>query len=107
MPAVVYATVLAVSSVPGDRLDTGLPAWTSYVGHAVEYGALGATLRWAADGARRPALLTVAVGALCGALDELWQSTVAGRHSSLVDLAVDVAAVTVAAIVTGRVTESS
>ena len=46
--------------------------------------------------------VVVAVRAVCGALDELWQSTVPGREPSLLDLGVDTAAVAVAAIVVGR-----
>jgi VanZ family protein len=104
LPALVYAAILGFSSVPGNTYaDLGLPGWLSYVGHAVEYTALGAALRWALTGARAPAAATVLVGALLGAADELFQSTVPGRETSLVDLAVDVAAVAVGAWVAGRV----
>ena len=102
-PLVVYAVILGLSSVSSDRLEPlGFAAWMSYVGHAVEYGALGAALRWAAVGWRRPVAAVIAIGAVCGALDELWQSTVPGRDPSLLDLGVDVAAVAVAAVVAVR-----
>ncbi len=95
--------ILGLSSVPSDRLEPlGLAPWLSYVGHAVEYGALGASLRWAAHRLRRPVAVVVAIGAVCGALDELWQSTVPGRDPSLLDLGVDVTAVALAAVAVGR-----
>ena len=104
LPALVYGAILVVSSVPGDRFDPiGLAGWVSYVGHGFEYAALGAALRWAAAGLQRPLAVTVMVGAAGGALDELWQSSVPGRHTSLVDLAVDVGAVLLAGVVAGRV----
>lgn len=103
LPAVVYAGILVVSSIGGERLDAaGLPDWVAYLGHAVEYGVLGAALRWAAGGLRRPVLVTVVLGAAAGALDEAWQSTVPGRDPSLVDLGVDVVAVTTVAVLLGR-----
>ena len=105
LPAVVYAAILAFSSVPADAIDDlGLPGALSYVGHAVEYGALGATLAWAmgAGWAERRGVLataaTVAVVVLVlGGIDELYQSTVPGRDTSLVDLTVDVVAAGLAA----------
>lgn len=105
LPAVMYATILALSSVPADTIDDlGLPGGLSYLGHAVEYGALGAALAWALGAGtaeRRRVLATVAIVAVVvlvlGGIDELYQSTVPGRDTSLVDLTVDVAAAGVAA----------
>jgi VanZ family protein len=106
LPAAVYVVILGLSSVPGERFETvGLPGAFAYLAHTIEYGALGAALRVAARDLARPLGVTVTLGALAGLLDELWQSTVPGRTPSLVDLGVDVAAVTVAALVVGRVLE--
>ena len=101
-PVLVYAGILGMSSLPGSRLEPlGLASWVAYVGHATEYGTLGAALAWAAAGtgwARRSRAATVVlVGLGGGALDELYQSTVPGRTPSLLDLTVDVVAVTLAA----------
>ena len=101
----VYAGILGMSSLPGSRLEPlGLASWMAYVGHATEYGALGAALAWAMatrPRVRWPVLVVAAVGAACGALDELYQSTVPGRTPSLLDLTVDVVAVTAAAALVG------
>ena len=106
LPVAVYAGILGMSSLSGSRLEPlGLASWTAYVGHATEYGALGAALAWAVAARPRvrwPVLLVAAIGAACGALDELYQSTVPGRTPSLADLAVDVVALTVAAVVVTR-----
>lgn len=103
LPAACYAVILGLSSVPADeyaRLQ--LPAGLSYLAHAVEYGALGAALRWALDGLRWPLVLTAGLALAAGAGDEGLQSTVAGRDPSVLDLAVDVVAATVAALVVAR-----
>lgn len=104
LPALIYAAIVGLSSVPGARFEPlGLAGWLSYVAHALEYTMLGAALRWAVDGVRAPLGLTVWVGVLLAAGDEWWQSTVPGRHPSLVDLTVDLVAITVVAVVVGRV----
>lgn len=103
LPALVWAGILALSSIPGSRFEPlGVAGWLSYVAHALEYAVLGAALRWSVDGVRAPSTVTVVVGLVLAAGDEWWQSTVPGRHPSLVDLAVDLAAITVAAVVVGR-----
>ena len=62
-PVLVYAGILGMSSLPGSRLEPlGLASWMAYVGHATEYGTLGAALAWAAAGtgwARRSRAATV------------------------------------------------
>lgn len=116
LPAVVYALILALSSVPGSSINPlGLPAVFSYLGHAIEYGLLGAALAWAliAPGVgpdRQPdrerdltriVVVVAVVVAILGGIDELYQGTVPGRETSLVDLAVDVVAACVAATIVG------
>ena len=101
-PAVVYGVILGLSSIPDTGFDgLDLPEWTAYVAHAVEYGALGAALRWAIgpDAGGKPVLVAVCLGALAGAIDETYQRTVPGRDASLLDWVVDVAAVSSAAAV--------
>lgn len=106
LPGLVYAGILALSSVPADSFeDLVLPPGLSYVAHTVEYAVLGASLRWALDGTRRPLLTTLLVGAALAVGDETWQSTVPGREPSALDLLVDVAAVGVAARATRAVLE--
>lgn len=103
LPAAVYAAILVLSSVPGSEYEQlQLPAELSYLAHALEYGALGAALRWSLDGVRWPLALTVGLGALLGAGDEALQSTVPGRDPALLDLAVDVTAVVLAAVFVAR-----
>lgn len=99
VPALWWAVILCLSSIPQARFAPfALPAWTSVIAHFVEYGVLGATLRWALPRSiRRPVLTTVLVGLALGVLDELWQSAVPGRHPSVVDLAVDLVALALAA----------
>lgn len=103
MPAAVYAGILVLSSIPGDQFpDTGLPGWVSYVAHAVEYGVLGASLRWALGRIPRPVVVVLIAASLLGAIDEAYQSTVPGREPSAIDWLVDVGAGTIGAILAGR-----
>lgn len=103
LPVAVYAVILGLSSVPASEYEQlQLPAGLSYLAHALEYGALGAALRWSLDGTRWPSALTVGLGALLGVGDEALQSTVPGRDPALLDLVVDVAAVGLAAVVLAR-----
>lgn len=105
LPGLVYAAILGLSSLPASTF-APVPwvAALSWVAHAIEYGALGAALWWALPGTLRRPRFLVSVGAVLGASDELWQSTVPGRHSSLADLAVDVVAVGVGAWIAARTT---
>ena len=108
LPAAVYLVILGLSSVPGDRFDPlGLPGWVSYVAHAIEYGALGLSLRWAMAGRRHATVLSVAIGLALAGVDELYQGTVAGRDPSVVDLGVDAVAIVVGAALVGRRTTTS
>ena len=119
LPAVVYALILALSSVPGSSIDPfGLPEVFSYLGHAVEYGLLGGALAWALtdvsssgegtgsntgerDATRILVVVTIVV-AMLGGVDELYQGTVPGRQTSLLDLGVDVVAAALASTVVSR-----
>lgn len=119
LPAVVYALILALSSVPGSSIDPlGLPEVFSYLGHAIEYGLLGGALAWALtdvsssgeetgsnagerDATRILVVVTIVV-AMLGGVDELYQGTVPGRQTSLLDLGVDVVAAALASAVVSR-----
>lgn len=121
LPAVVYALILALSSVPGSSVNPlGLPEVFSYLGHAIEYGLLGGALTWALtdatattdrtgadadrtgrDAARILLVVAVVVGML-GGVDELYQGTVPGRETSLLDLGVDIIAAALASTVVSR-----
>lgn len=116
LPAVVYALILALSSVPGSSIDQfGLPEILSYLGHAIEYGLLGGALTWAltdasasrdedADerDATRILMVVAVVVAMLAGVDELYQGTVPGRETSLLDLGVDVVAASIASVVVSR-----
>jgi VanZ family protein len=116
LPTIVYALILALSSVPGSSIDQfGLPSIFSYLGHAIEYGLLGGALTWAltdpsatreADANERDVsriLVVVAVVvAMLGGVDELYQGTVPGRQTSIMDLGVDIIAASIASAVVSR-----
>lgn len=101
LPTAVYAVILALSSLPADDLSM-LPAGLSLVGHALEYGVLGAAIRWALDDIPRATALTVAVVVGLAGLDEAYQSTVPGRDPSAIDWAVDVVSAAVVATAFAR-----
>jgi VanZ family protein len=101
-PAAVYAVILGLSSLPGDRLDVGLPSGISYVAHAIEYGVLGAAMAWALPRGRRMLGLAIVMCVALGAVDETYQRLTPGRDPSLLDLAVDTVSASVAILVTRR-----
>lgn len=109
-PALVYAGILTLSSLPAERFDgIDLPGGVSYLVHLVEYTALGVALRWSFDrpdrpseGTGRPLTATVLVGAVLAIADETFQSTVPGRHPSALDALVDVVGVALGALLVGR-----
>lgn len=85
--AAVYATILAVSSVPGSSLSS-TPGWAAVVGHAAGYAALAATIH-RAWGGRGAALAAVVLALVLGVLNELQQGFVPGRSPDVTDVAVD------------------
>ena len=104
VPVACYAVILGLSSVPGSQYEQlQLPAALSYAAHAVEYGALGATLCWALQELRWPVAAAGILALVGGVGDEWLQSTVPGRDPAALDLAVDVVAATVAAVIVARV----
>jgi VanZ family protein len=97
LPVVAWAALIAVlSSIPD--LGTGLGGWDLVLrklGHAAEFGVLGALLLRAT--ARTG--LAFALGVLYAVSDEVHQSFVAGRQGSLLDVAIDAAGVALGIVV--------
>jgi VanZ family protein len=85
------AVIFGFSSVPD--LGTGLGGWDLLLrklAHTTEYAILGLLL---ARAVRNPTL-AVGLGVLYAVGDELHQTTVAGRHGSPLDVAIDAVGVT-------------
>ncbi|MBI2914848.1 MAG: VanZ family protein [Firmicutes bacterium] len=98
-PALVYAGFIAFgSSLPGGTVETRVP---DFVLHGLEYMGLGVLthlgFRWGLGHTEaRSALLAVLVSTVYGVSDEIHQSFVPGRESSLLDLLADGAGATLA-----------
>lgn len=108
LPVAVYAAILRLSSLPAESFEgIDLPAAASYLVHLVEYTALGAALRWALDGMRRPAVVTLVIGLALAVADETFQSTVPGRHPSALDVLVDVVGVALGTFAIARLGRSA
>jgi VanZ family protein len=102
-PLLVYAGIIGLSSLPGSTFDGIEPPWfLSYLVHLAVYGLLGAALRWALDGSRRPWVISVAIGLVAGIIDELYQGLIPGREPSVIDVTVDVVGVAIGAWLVGR-----
>jgi VanZ family protein len=104
LPALAYiALIFTGSSIRGENLPHGIPNLDK-VAHLLEYSLLGLLLgraiRFTLAGWGRIAavVVTIALGALIGAADELYQRSVSGRSSDIRDWLVDVLAVTVAVL---------
>lgn len=91
LPVLAWAAVIfALSSIPS--LSTGLGPWDTLLrkgAHLAEFAILGALLARAA----RAAAPAFVLGVAYAASDELHQRYVAGRHGSVLDVAVDAAGV--------------
>lgn len=85
--AVVYAVILALSSVPGDSL-AGTPGWTAVGGHATGYALLAFAAHRAAGG-RSAGLFAIALALVLGLANELQQGLVPGRSPDIADVGVD------------------
>jgi VanZ family protein len=102
-PLLVYAGIIGLSSLPASTFDGIEPPWfLSYLVHLAVYGLLGAALRWALDGSRRPWVLSVVIGLVAGIIDELYQGLIPGREPSAIDVTVDVVGVAIGAWLVGR-----
>lgn len=85
--AVVYAAILAASSLPGDAL-AGTPGWVSVAGHASEYALLAVAIHRAVRG-RSAGLVAVSSCVVLGVVNELQQGLVPGRFPDVADVGVD------------------
>jgi VanZ family protein len=87
-PALLWTGILfAASSRP--TLPVDLAAGTDKLAHFAAYSVLGFLLARGQFHARISVVWPVAVGSLTGALDELYQSTVPGRHMDPADWLAD------------------
>jgi len=106
IPVAVYAAlIIGASSIPSDRMPLPSALWSyDKLLHAVEYFILGALVARAfAIGPPRlsPALafaLAVVAGAGFGGLDELYQSTTAGRFATPWDALADAVGASIGAM---------
>lgn len=89
-PVAIYVLlILVVSSVPSLRPPDSGPGLDK-LAHVIEYGILGFLLRRAITVRGVVGwLLTIGIAAVVGAVDELYQSTVPGRLSSVNDWLAD------------------
>ncbi len=101
LPALLWAAVILVGTslprVPGPDIEGG-----DRVAHLLAYGVLGALLmrayRWCQGlSCRRAALMTILVGGLYAALDELHQAPLPHRTASVHDFAADLAGLAIGA----------
>jgi VanZ family protein len=108
-PTAYVLLIFGVSSIPQLRPVIGEFRLSDKVSHLIEYAGFGALVLWAFLGTlprerRRWALpLTVALGAVVGILDELYQITVPGRLFEGLDWVADVLGSLVGALVASLV----
>jgi VanZ family protein len=106
LPVLVYiGLIFAASSIPGRDIPMLFP-YVDKLEHLAEYSLfgllLGRAFRFTVGGQRGRvwALATVALGALVGGMDELYQKLTPGRISDVRDWAIDVTAVALAVLFT-------
>ena len=107
LPVLLYiGLIFTVSSLHGSAVPEFFPN-VDKLEHLLEYSLFGLlagrAIRFTLGPAKHrlaAALGTIALGALVGALDELYQSGVPGRHSDPNDWMMDVAAVSIAVLLT-------
>ena len=107
LPVLAYiGLIFALSSMHGSSIP-GLFPNMDKLEHMLEYSLFGLlagrAIRFTLGGTRRrlfAAVCTMGLGALVGALDELYQRSVPGRSSDVVDWIIDVAAVGIAVLLT-------
>ena len=109
LPAIAWAgLIFALSAQPNLRFvpDAGLDFFVRKLGHMGVFGIL-ALLSWQALAGttawRRPWAWAFALAVLYAASDELHQGFVAGRHLSVLDVAIDAAGALLALVIIGRI----
>ncbi len=93
--------IFAGSSIPASDLRGPEVPYLDKLVHATEYAVLGA-LVLVALGQRRALILAVGLAALYGASDELHQTLVPGRDSSVYDWLADAIGATLGALIYSR-----
>lgn len=113
LPAILYVgLIFSLSSIRGTDLPGGFPNLDK-IAHLLEYSLLGLligrAIRFTLAGRGQAVAATSAVllGAAIGMADELYQRRVPGRSSDVRDWLVDVAAVTIAVLLTQWVSTRS
>lgn len=107
LPVIAYvAMIFALSSIHGSSVPSFFPG-VDKVEHLLEYSLFGLlagrAIRFTLGPTKRrlaASLGTMVLGALVGALDELYQRHVPGRSSDVRDWITDIAAVAIAVLVT-------
>lgn len=106
IPAVVYmAAIFTVSSIPGVRPPRLGVSWDDKVYHFIEYAGLGyflfrAFLYWGRTRLPRTRLiLSIFLGAIIGAADEMYQVRIPNRAGQFDDWIVDAIAVSISAVI--------
>lgn len=106
LPVLAYAAlILLLSSIPGASIPGAFP-FMDKLAHLLEYSLFGLLagrairFTWTGGGRIVMTLAAIGIGATMGLLDELYQSTVPGRHSDPYDWLVDILAVTAAVVLT-------
>lgn len=105
LPAGVYAVIIGLSALPADAFPE-TPTGLGLLAHAVEYAALGASLRWALETVRPATAVTVLAVVVLAGLDEAFQSLRPGRTPEAIDYVVDVTAASLAALAVHRWTRN-
>ena len=97
LPAVLYALIIvALSSLNQDTVGTFTFGIADFILHAGEYNILGVTLIWAFyrekphTEFRQSYMLAISTGAIIAILDEVYQSFIPTRFSSIEDVVADV-----------------
>jgi VanZ family protein len=107
LPVIAYvAVIFALSSIHGSSVPTFFPG-VDKLEHLLEYSLFGLlagrAIRFTLGPTKRrlaAALGTMALGAVVGALDELYQRGVPGRSSDVRDWITDIAAVAISVLAT-------
>jgi VanZ family protein len=107
LPVLAYiGLIFALSSIHGSSIPGFFPNMDK-LEHMLEYSLFGLlagrAIRFTLGGTSRrlfAAVCTIGLGALVGAMDELYQRRVPGRSSDVVDWIIDIAAVGIAVLLT-------
>ena len=106
LPVLAYTgLIFSASSIQGSRLPSLFP-YMDKIAHLMEYSLFGLLLgrairsTFTRGSAFVVTIVTVAIGAGVGCLDEIYQSFVPGRQSDPLDWLTDLAAITAAVVLT-------